>query len=128
MASVLLGGTERLIADIFHDTPQGSGTVWVCVRTGKRARGKGWQGCWSSEHEPPGEGAVAEFLSALTKNLANRVSAEPGVSALTDHYFHEGWQTWGPGIPAPLIGLAEAPSPADEPPRRVPAPPFDAEG
>lgn len=134
MISVLLNNTERLIADIIHDTRKGSGAgagagpVWVCVRAGSRAAGKGWLGCWSSKQAAPEETEVREFLSTLGKDLTGHVSQGPYGLALSDHHFHEGWQSWGPGTPGPLVEAAGEPSPADEAPRRIQDLHLDTEG
>ncbi|MEU7648561.1 hypothetical protein [Streptomyces huasconensis] len=128
MISVLLGGTGRLVADIIRHPAGGAGPVWVCVRSGQRAAGKGWLGCWSSSGETaPEEAEVGEFLSALSRRLADPVPTGSGL-ALPEHHFHEGWQAWGPGIPGPLVTIAEEQSPADETPGHIRDPHLGTDG
>ncbi|MGW5732640.1 MULTISPECIES: hypothetical protein [Streptomyces] len=128
MISVLLNDADRLIADIIQDPRQGNDLLWVCVRSGSRTAGKGWLGCWSSGKAAQEDAGVRKFLSALGRDLTDHVSKGPNGPVLTDHYFHEGWQSWGPGTPGPLLDVAGEPSPTDDSLRGVHDLRLDAEG
>lgn len=119
MTAVLLGGPLHLVADVISGSQQESDHVWVCVRTEDRAAGKGWLGCWSSKEAAPGEADVRMFLSALNEFIVDKATMGPVGPGLTDHYFHEGWHTWGPGTPGPLNRTAATQPSSDEVPCRI---------
>ncbi|GAB2995754.1 hypothetical protein GCM10023080_072540 [Streptomyces pseudoechinosporeus] len=103
---VWLDEARDLVADVFNDGASGVGRVWVCVRNANRVKWGGWMGCWSSENASPEEGEVRNFLRTLAGFIDDNASVGPRGPVLTEYFFQEGWNTWGPGTPKALLEVA----------------------
>lgn len=79
---------------------------WVCVRTMSNTASSGWQGCWS-KISPCHLGDVEAFINALARKIDESAQLGPYGPHLGETYFFPGWRTWGSGIPAPLVGVAD---------------------
>ncbi|MHC6628557.1 hypothetical protein ACYTFC_21150 [Streptomyces globosus] len=83
------------------------GKIWAALVTKDGIR---WLGSWS---RPVTADPMREF-DALSHALSSRIQNDgrsatgPYGPSLKEHYFFTGWDSWGPGIPAPLKDHIEA--------------------
>lgn len=103
----VMGGEQRFVAVVFHGDAAAPDRLWVCVRGDQVPTGDAWSGCWSSA--VPGS---ASLLQRLLENLNNKVvqggHSGPFGPYLDEHYFFDGWDSWGSGIPSPIADLVPA--------------------
>ncbi|MFW6691715.1 hypothetical protein [Streptomyces sp. MAR4 CNX-425] len=96
----------RLVAYAFRGDRESAERVWVCLRDADIPPGTGWLGSWSSRPETSNADETRRLIRELT--TATSRTAGRGASGvwLGEHYFFAGWDTWGPGLPAPLLTSA----------------------
>ncbi|MEV6293754.1 hypothetical protein AB0M41_25690 [Streptomyces sp. NPDC051896] len=104
MDRLCLGGPYGLIAEIIQGDNEEPDRIWVCVRHPASPDGA-WLGCWSKPSTVRDDQAVGEILQSLMRIAELGTSMGPRGPVFGEHYFFTGWQTWGPGAPAPLMEL-----------------------
>ncbi|MGW0285623.1 hypothetical protein ACWDXT_21260 [Streptomyces sp. NPDC003236] len=101
MQRVSLGEAGNLIAEILRGDSLQSNRTWVCVRAVNSPKGA-WMGSWSKVLDSDTGEEINRILQDLRQVAENGVVTGPRGPVLVEHFFFPGWQTWGPGIPAPL--------------------------
>ena len=102
----LIDGEPRFVAVVVAGDAASATRLWVCVAPDEVAVAGGWVGCWSSGS---GEVETAISLERLLEDLRVQVARVgrmgPFGAYLGDHLFFDGWDSWGVGIPAPIVDL-----------------------
>ncbi len=98
--------TIQDLKSVLYGTVSG-GNIWALLVTKDGMR---WLGSWS---RPISEDFMREF-ETLGHALQSRIQNDGGPTigpygpSLREHYFFAGWDSWGPGVPAPLKDHIEA--------------------
>jgi hypothetical protein len=101
---VLMGDEQRFYAVVFRDDSMVPGRLWVCLR-GELAPADGsWSGCWSRDIRVP-DSSLFHLLEMLQEKVARGGRSGPFGPYLDDTYFFDGWNSWGSGVPAPLVDV-----------------------
>src|ERR1700753_4189030 len=103
--AVRVGDDPSFIAHVFRDTESNSDRVWVCVRGGDTPVPASWVGFWSSKDERISNASVDSFSRELASKVREGGGVGPFGYFLREHYFFEGWDSWGNGTPMPLSSL-----------------------
>src|SRR5256886_16581809 len=82
--------------------------VWACVHGAGTPATRGWLGCWSSGSADIATQEVRRFLAGLVAKVGAGGRVGPLGPYLAEHYFFDGWDAWGTGIPAPLNAVPPA--------------------
>jgi hypothetical protein len=106
-ACISIPGGQGFIACVLVGDREKPQRVWVCVHNALLPRTRAWLGSWSSE-ATPSSALVRGLVGRLAGEIAAKARVGPMGPFLGDTYFFEGWQTWGIGLPAPLVDLAPA--------------------
>ncbi|MFF1922004.1 hypothetical protein ACFVW8_15700 [Streptomyces sp. NPDC058221] len=109
MNIVKLDGKTQLLAYVFPDDSNVTRKAWVCVGVGDGHGAPQWVGFWSSGSQIPSKVAVEKFLRALAPRVVEGVSVGVMGPFLDDYLFFDGWDTWGPGVPAELANFSPRP-------------------
>jgi hypothetical protein len=104
-AAVYVGGEPGFVAHIFRGDNANARRTWVCVRSAVGPVSPGWLGCWSCTSNSPSKGEVERFVGALAEKVRAGGRMGPMGPFLDGHYFFEGWDTWGTGIPWPILAM-----------------------
>ncbi|WP_406043133.1 hypothetical protein OG799_03805 [Micromonospora sp. NBC_00898] len=99
-----IGGPQQLLAYLFkRDLPEDD-RLWVCVRAAGASADTGWLGCWSSQNRWIDERDLQDFVEEFCERVRLGGRSGPYGIFLDEHYFFEGWDTWGVGTPLALEG------------------------
>jgi hypothetical protein len=111
-AVVSIPGGKGFIACVFLGDSEKSERAWVCVHNSQLPARRAWLGCWSYE-----AGINTELLRGLILGIASEIAKHSKIGPMGpffgETYFFDGWQSWGIGIPAPLISVTPAECIAD---------------
>ena len=99
-----MGRGQLFFAVAFRGDPTSPGRLWVCARGKGAPVGAGWSGCWSRDSAVLGAD-LQQFLRTLEESVTRGGRSGPFGPYLEDHYFFEGWDSWGSGVPAPLADI-----------------------
>ncbi len=103
--AVRVGDEPAFVAHVFRGDHEKPRRVWVCLRGSVPPIPDGWVGCWSSKDEDLPSGMVQDFVRRLSEKVREGGAVGPFGSFLRDHYFFDGWESWGAGVPAVLAHL-----------------------
>ncbi|MFF0466161.1 hypothetical protein ACFYPX_01770 [Micromonospora zamorensis] len=101
---IVMGGEQRFVAVVFRGDSAASERLWACVRGDNAPAHGGWSGCWSGA-KPVTRPGLQQFLEGLGERLTRGGRLGPFGPYLDEHYFFDGWDSWGSGIPSPLASL-----------------------
>lgn len=99
--TVLVGGKTRFIAVIFDEDSTTDQRLWVCLRGEGSPSQAAWAGCWSKSGPVAGS-ELGRLLVMLDEKITTGGKVGPYGPYLDDHYFFDGWDYWGGGVPAPI--------------------------
>ena len=105
--TIRMGGEQRFVAVVFRGDVAVPNRLWVCVRGKESQPNAGWSGCWSCSTEPTTVD-IRQFLQQLNEKVTEGGRIGPFGPYLNDHYFFDGWDSWGSGIPSPLADIQPA--------------------
>ncbi|GAB3279695.1 hypothetical protein GCM10027589_06400 [Actinocorallia lasiicapitis] len=114
--AVRLGSEHQLTAYILIGDGADPARAWVCVQADDRMSSSSWLGCWSRKSGPVSARDLRVFLALLDERIRGGAVVGPYGVALSGHYFFDGWDSWGPGLPAPML---------DQPPSALSPAEFD---
>jgi hypothetical protein len=103
--AVRMGGEPDFVAHVFRGDNASADRVWVCLRGTGATSASSWLGCWSSKSGPPSSGDVKQFLDSLAQKVRTGGRIGPFGPYLDGHYFFEGWDSWGVGLPGPITSM-----------------------
>ena len=99
--TMLMGGEQRFVAVVFRGDAAASDRLWVCVRGEESRSNASWSGCWSCSTKLSADD-IRRFLQQLNEKVTEGGRIGPFGPYLEEHYFFDGWDSWGGGIPSPL--------------------------
>lgn len=103
VVAVRLDAPVRFTAFVLREDEESAERVWVCVRAADSAPAVSWLGCWSRKPEPS-LGEVQELLRLLSQSVSSGVVTGPYGPALGAIESFQSWDSWGPGMPRPILG------------------------
>lgn len=104
LGRVLVGRDHRFFIVAFRGDASIADRLWVCVRGEEAPANGSWSGCWSRGTRIV-EPDFRRFLEQLEERVASGGRLGPFGPYLDDHYFFDGWEFWGNGVPAPLVDV-----------------------
>ncbi|MFF1559010.1 hypothetical protein [Streptomyces sp. NPDC058279] len=113
MRRVSVPGDASTIAHVFTSAADGHTEIWVLLTDeSEQIYFGGWRHPRSSR---PAQN-FDDFLSKVKDSHVGHHAPKAGGSSPTvdDHLFVAGWETWGPGIPAPLLQRAKFEEPSEQ--------------
>ncbi|WP_018220700.1 hypothetical protein [Salinispora pacifica] len=102
---IVMGGEGRFVAVVLRGDAAAPERLWVCVRGGHAPAHSSWSGCWSGTKAITGPD-LQQFLERLDEKVTQGGRSGPFGPYLDEHYFFDGWDSWGSGIPSPLASSA----------------------
>ena len=103
VVAVRLDTPVHFTAYVARGDEESAERVWVCIRAADSAPEVSWLGCWSREPEPS-LGEVKKFLRLLSQSVSSGVVIGPYGPALGAIESFQSWDSWGPGMPRPILG------------------------
>ncbi|MDX3771537.1 MULTISPECIES: hypothetical protein [unclassified Streptomyces] len=103
VVAVRLDAPVHFTAFVLRGDEESAERVWVCVRAAESAPAVSWLGCWSREPQPSLD-EVKKLLRLLSQSISSGVVIGPYGPALGAIEQFQSWDSWGPGIPRPILG------------------------
>jgi hypothetical protein len=105
--TMLMGGEQRFVTVVFRGDAAAPDRLWVCVRGEESRSNASWAGCWSCSTKLAAAD-IRQFLQLLNEKVTIGGQTGPFGPYLDDHYYFDGWDSWGSGIPSPLSDIQPA--------------------
>ncbi len=102
--AVRLDAPVHFTAYVLNGDEEQPERTWVCVRAADSAPAVSWLGCWSRDSGAGSEG-VKQFLELLSDSVSSGGTTGPYGPTLGRVKPFQGWDSWGPGIPRPILGI-----------------------
>lgn len=101
--AVRLDAPLHFTAYVLRGDEERAERTWVCVRAADSTPPVSWLGCWSRDPEPE-LGEVKKLLRFLSQAVTAGAVIGPYGPALGRIESFQSWDSWGPGMPRPIVG------------------------